>query len=249
MSGYARLFSGLTLALLAAYLFAQAVTASDQATTIFAACAGIVCGALGLVLSADGWAVSSAFRRRHQAEADRLAQEAEAQFLESERRRLELWAREDELGIDLDDDGYIGDPVRPRTNRYRPPTPEPAVNVYRGGSSQVQVEVAEFLKSAWTLTLEAGGDPLRKATGLARTNWCRDSDGPNCAERIRYEAIIALLSAPPLNLLAGRTAGHPGRFVMPLEASLHALRQLWPYVDIPAALRSSPAQAATAAGR
>lgn len=184
-----------------------------------------------------------------QAEATAHQQEQQAAA-----ERLRRWALEDELGLDLDHDGYVGEPGRPRTNRYQPAGTrrgDPRINGLDGPRTRAQTAVADFVKVAWAYTEQQGQDPRKKAVGLARSNWVHEQAGPTSRERQWYDGVLQVLTAAPLRLVVDR---HPGcgRFAVDLEEALRAIQSYWQYVNIPDILLEeahppSPARTAQAA--
>lgn len=215
--------------------------------------AGLVgfCGAVTAALTAVHDAAHSSAEVR-QAEAQAKLQEQQAT-----EERLRRWALEDELGIDLNHDGYIGDPNRPRTNRYQPAGPAPArgdipIHGLNGPRVRAQTAVADFVKVAWAYTEQQGCDPRQKAVGLARSNWVDDQAGPTSRERQWYDAVLQVLTTAPLRLVVDRGPGGCGRFSVDIEEALRSIQSYWQYVNIPAILLESspptqPSRAAQAA--
>ncbi len=212
---------------------------------------------LGLAtVVAAGYAIGAGLSILTHFDTHRQVRTAEAQkrIEEAKQTKYRTWEIEDELGIDLDGDGIIGDPGnrgliaglvhglfsrrgepgprRPRTNRYlgkqEPAGHDEETPVNTMAKNRALDQVQQFVIKTWNNS----DDPNVEAKGAARSQWCGPNDGLSTLRRQRYEAIMTILRNRPIAIIAGRGDGKVGYFTTDtVDEALGLVRRWWDYVS------------------
>ncbi len=238
-----------------AILTAWAAINSGSVAVRWLATTGTICLGLAAVVAA-GYAIGAGSTILTHFDAHRQIRTAEANKHTEEAKQMKLrtWEIEDDLGIDLDGDGIVGEPQnrasrllerllgprepqrpRPRTNRYRPTQAEEEKQRLFEVSADRRYAlnlVQAFIERSWRLTVEKNDVPTENATGLARSHWVGESAGPYKMRRSRYDAILWVLRF--LRIIADRGSGTEGRYlVASVNEAMDIAWQRWPSVNIP----------------